>query len=296
MLKTEKKQKGMLHFLIREKTVVSIILLYAITLFFDGFPDVHAFSVKNYHFLYWIEYVCTIYFIVEAILKIKFWGFRLYWEGTWNRFDFTIVVISLPSLLEPIDGMSGFQMVLLFRIARLFRLFKLLRFIPHGPKIWEGVKRALQASVGVFLALFMLNLLLAMGATILFGEYAPKQFGNPLLSIYTLFKVFTVEGWYEIPDLLSERTGSSLWALVVRGYFVLSVLVGGILGLSLANAVFVDEMTADNTVKVERMVKRLERDIKKLRVEQQQDHANLIGNIQSELQQMRQILEKHNPR
>ena len=292
MKKAKKIIRGRQKFLIRERTVVSAILLYAATLFLDGFPDVHAFSTRHYHFLYWIEYSCTLYFVIEAILKIQFYGFQRYWAGGWNKFDFTIVVISLPSLLEPIDGMSGFQMVLLFRLARLFRLFKLLRFIPHGPKIWEGVKRALQASVGVFLALFMLNLLLAMGATILFGEHAPELFGNPLLSIYTLFKVFTVEGWYEIPDLLTARTGSHLWAFVVRGYFALSVLVGGILGLSLANAVFVDEMTADNTIKVKKMVLRLEQDIRNLRNERQQDHAILFEDIQSELRQVRQLLEQ----
>ena len=79
---------------------------------------------------------------------------------------------------------------------------------------------------------------------------------------------------------------------MVRGYFALSVLVGGILGLSLANAVFVDEMTADNTVKVEKMVLRLEQDIRNLRNERQQDHAILFEDIQSELRQVRQLLEQ----
>ncbi|MFQ5631126.1 MAG: ion transporter [bacterium] len=290
------KARWLFYFIIRERTVVSVIILYAISLFIDGFPAAHEFSIMHKHFLYWIEYICTIYFVIEAALKILASGFHGYWRVAWNKFDFIIVLVSLPSLLEPIDAISGFQMVLVLRLARLFRLFKLLRFIPHGPKIWSGVKRALQASVGVFLALMMLNLLLAMGATILFGHEAPQYFGNPMLSIYTLFKIFTVEGWHEIPDALTKETGSSLWAFAVRGYFVICVLVGGILGLSLANAVFVDEMTADNTVKVENMVERLENDIKQLHEERQKDHAVLLADIQSELRQLRSMIENQNPR
>ena len=49
--------------------------------------------------------------------------------------------------------------------------------------------------------------------------------------------------------------------ILVRGYFVLAVLVGGILGLSLTNAVFVDEMTADNNDRLEQMVSDLREEL-----------------------------------
>jgi voltage-gated sodium channel len=107
----------------------------------------------------------------------------------------------------------------------------------------------------------------ALGATLIFGDRLPQHFGNPIVSIYTLFRVFTVEGWYEIPDLLLSETSSSAWVFLVRGYFTASVLIGGILGLSLANAVFVDEMTVDNTKDLEAMVGELRRDVAGLRQE-----------------------------
>jgi voltage-gated sodium channel len=43
------------------------------------------------------------------------------------------------------------------------------------------------------------------------------------------------------------------------------VLVGGILGLSLANAVFVDEMMADNTESLERKVDDLAAELRRIR-------------------------------
>lgn len=50
-----------------------------------------------------------------------------------------------------------------------------------------------------------------------------------------------------------------------RIFFVVAVLVGGILGLSLANAVFVDEMMMDNTENLERKVDALTEEVRRLR-------------------------------
>ena len=47
--------------------------------------------------------------------------------------------------------------------------------------------------------------------------------------------------------------------------FVLAVLIGGILGLSLANAVFVDEMMMDNTEVLERKIDALTEEVRRLR-------------------------------
>lgn len=106
----------------------------------------------------------------------------------------------------------------------------------------------------VFLTLFVLNLIFALGANILFGAISAEHFGDPLRSAYSLFKVFTVEGWHEMPDDLKEAGAADAEVMLLRAYFMAAVLIGGILGLSLANAVFVDEMTADNNDRLEEMV------------------------------------------
>ena len=50
-----------------------------------------------------------------------------------------------------------------------------------------------------------------------------------------------------------------------RIFFVVAVLIGGILGLSLANAVFVDEMMMDNTESLERKMDALTEEVARLR-------------------------------
>jgi len=254
----------MLKFLIKDNVVFTIIVINALAIFINAFPAANA-ATKG--MLFWVDYICAIYFVVEMFLKIKSCGFGDYWSSAWNKFDFFIVVLSSPVLLSPFFELKAFSVILILRLSRILRLFKLLTFIPNRDSILSGVVRALKASVGVFITLIFLNFMFAMGAVLLFGQDAPDFFGNPLIALYSLFKIFTIEGWYEIPDILAARADTVFAAFFVRLYFVVSVVIGGILGLSLANAVFVDEMTADNTAKAEGLILELKDEIRDLRKE-----------------------------
>ena len=105
----------------------------------------------------------------------------------------------------------------------------------------------------------------------LFRDIDPEHFDNPAVAAYSIFKVFTIEGWYEIPEGLEESARSNgkvedlrTFSIAVRVFFIAAVFVGGILGLSLANAVFVDEMIMDNTVELEQKVDELTREVRAL--------------------------------
>lgn len=223
---------------------------------------------------FWVDYSCVVFFLIEAVLKIGIDGWPLYQRSWWNRFDFAIVLISLPALLGPVMDSQEFAFILVLRLGRLFRLFRVLRFIPNLEHLALGIQRALKASIGVFLGLFLVILILSVGATLLFRDIDPEHFGNPAVSSYSIFKVFTVEGWYEIPEGLEEKARSNggvdnlrTFSIAVRIFFMAAVFIGGILGLSLANAVFVDEMIMDNTVDLERKVDGLAEEIRALRRE-----------------------------
>ncbi len=256
-----------------ESTVLAVIGLNAVVLFLHAFPG-NRLGLTG-EVLEWIDYVCMTYFVLEAATKMGSLGVRGYFRSGWNRFDFLVVMAGAPLLLHPpflAETISAHSAVPLLRMGRFLRFIRILRVIPNAEHIGRGVLRALRSSVGVFLVLLLLNFTLALGATVLFGDLpgADRYFGDPITSIYSLFKVFTVEGWYEIPDDLAENGASPAWVAVLRIYFILTVLIGGILGLSLANAVFVDEMTTDNNDELERMVTELRSEIRELRAEVQQ--------------------------
>lgn len=271
-----------------ERLVVWIILVNTLALFLDAFPIVHR---KSLGWLNVLDQICTLFFILEIVARVYLNGFRTFWANGWNRFDFWIVLLSLPSLLTLFFNSRAFSVILLLRLGRLIKFFRLLRFTPNGEHIWQGILRSLKASVSVFLAIFLLNLLFAMGATFLFGELAPEFFGDPLKAWYSLFKVFTVEGWYEVPDLLYERTGASSWAAGLRAYYVIAVFIGGILGFALANAVFVDEMTADNTDYVEQLVQQLAAAQSDFRQEVQL-HLKMMEQMQQELHELKGLMQR----
>lgn len=235
---------------VRESVVITVIVINSIAIFWRAFPDVPPTLSTG---LFVMDYGCTVYFLYEVVVKLRAAGRTGYFSTNWNRFDFAVVMVSLPMLLSPLfDVNEDFSVVLLLRLARLLRFFRLMRFIPDVERVFAGVRRGLKASIGVFLALALYNFALGLAACYLFRGVAPEHFGDPLLSLYSMFKVFTVEGWFEIPDTVALHHPT--WAVFVRGFFMFAVATGGLLGLSMANAVFVDEMVIDNNRELERQV------------------------------------------
>lgn len=271
-------------FLISEPTVMFVISLNGLALFFDAFPALHS-ATKG--FLGGLDYCCIVFFLVETCLKIAVNDYDEYWDSNWNRFDFFVVLFSLPALLAPIFYVKMFAAVPVLRLSRLFRFFKLMRFIPEGPRIWMGVQRALKASVAIFLALLLLIVILGMGAQMIFGEIVPEYFGNPLISCYNMFRLFTLENWSNIPDAIAANSRSVVWEVFGRVYVMLAVFVGGILGLSIANAIFVDEMTADNTDRVESMVEVLRAELNSFRGQNQRERQEANSKLAGEIEFMR---------
>ena len=181
-----------------ERIVIAAILLDTIAQFVMATTHPHLTQMASldraaaiHSVASWTDYGCVVYFVIEAIIKIRHEGFRAYWSNNWNRFDFIVVILSAPALLAPILPLRELSVFLVLRTGRVFRLMRVMRFIPHADHIYRGIKRALRASVGVFVALFLINLVFALGATQLFGRTAPQYFGNPALSIYSIFRVFT---------------------------------------------------------------------------------------------------------
>lgn len=254
--------RRLVDLLISERMVMTIILVNTIAMtaagFYDqGTPERRIFDA--------IDYACVIYFIIEVALKVRRVGWSAYRKDGWNRFDFIITLLCVPVLLEPFTHQSHLPLwIPVFRAGRLFRLFRVLRFIPDAAGLASGIIRSLKASVGVFLGLALVNLLFALTANFIFGDVVPEHFGDPAKSLYTIFQIFTLEGWNEYPTLIAARAGPDM-ALGAKIFFTLAVLVGGLLGLSLANAVFLDEMTLDNTRVVEEKVDRLALEIEALR-------------------------------
>ncbi len=236
------------------------ILINAVVIFSLYFP-----GLREHKTLIQIDHFFVIFFLIEVIIKLFVYKPKSYFSTRWNWFDFIIVVVSLPSLFMAYLPLPDTSSLLLLRVLRLARLFRFMAFVPHLSMILSGLGRALRASVFVLMVLLFLDLILAVLTCHFYQNIAPEYFGNPLISAYTVFQLFTVEGWNEVADVIADNSSGEYMIGFSRFFFVLIVLIGGIFGMSLANAVFVDEMTMDNNNELEAKIDKLQGEITQIR-------------------------------
>lgn len=235
-----------------------VIVLNAIVIYFQ---------VCNYNSI-WLQIVdslCTIIFIAEMVMKIRAWGFSGYWENGWNRMDGILVILSVPTLLTPFVEQVGWNLsiLLIFRLLRVLKFFRLMKPFKNFTEIMKGFSSAMRKTWAVLVSFALLIFIFALINCSLFSDSAPEYFSTPMLSFYSVFRLFTIEGWYDIPDAVTNNAGP-VAVHFVRFYFCVLLILGGIIGMSLINSIFVDAMAEDNNDEVLKKMKKMEKDIQNL--------------------------------
>lgn len=247
--------------LLNDRFILGLILVNAVVIFLQGFK----LSTETTFILTQTDNIITIIFIFELIAKIRNYGAKNFAKSNWNIFDSILILLALPSLLLWIANIQSFQLdyLLVLRVTRIFKFFRFLRFFPKINQLINGVQRAIKASIIVIFGLFIFIFMISIVSCFFYRNIAPEYFGDPFLSLYSVFKVFTVEGWFEIPETIAQNA-SSKTAVLTKIYFVVILLTGGIFGLSIVNSIFVDAMVSDNNDDLEKKITSLEQKIDKL--------------------------------
>lgn len=240
------------RFFANDIVMLVLVLINTSIIFVSGFTS------GQEEILLFIDSMFTMLFVIEAVIKIQVSGFSGYWSNGWNKFDFVIVLLALPSCLNMIGyTMPATSVFLSLRTMRAFKSFRLLQFVPNIENLLNGIKMAFKASLLVAIGMVVLLLVFSIVTTFLFGGIAPEYFGNPALSVYSIFRLFTIEGWYEMPEAIAANSGTGM-AVFARVYFSVLLFMGGIIGMSLINSIFVDAMVADNNDDVLKKLEELE--------------------------------------
>lgn len=240
---------------LKDKFILALILLNAIILFVGGYSE----SENHKHLFLLADNLLTTLFIIELIIKLNEYGVKGYFKSNWNKLDFSLVVISVPALVSYILGIDilDVSFLLVFRILRVFKAFRFLKFIPNIGELFTGIQRALRASVFILMGFATYIFIIGILSFYLFQESDTDYFSTPIISLYSTFKIFTVEGWFEIPEAISENFSNS-GIFFTYLYFVFVVITGGIIGLSLVNSIFVDAMVSDNNDVIENKIDNLD--------------------------------------
>lgn len=179
------------------------------------------------------EWVITIYFTIEYILRIS----CVYRPSKYIFSFFGIVDLLsiLPSYLELLFGMTGyFAAVRAMRLIRVFRIFKLAKFLAESNSLVAALK-ASQAKITVFLT-FILMMVIVIGSIMYFIEGGTDDSGFTSIprSIYWAIVTLTTVGYGDIAPTTS--LGQLLAAIVmIMGYGVLAVPTG-IVSAEMVNA------------------------------------------------------------
>lgn len=240
--------------------ILIIVILNCVVIFLQ------CYGVHFKHLSYWDNFF-TIIFMIEVTVKINSLGFKEYWKDRWNRRDYVITVISALSLGQffyenTFVDTIGFITVL--RSLRALKLIRILKFIPNLSSFVKSIQLAVKTTSIIMLAFFILIFIVSIITCTLFRNVAPEYFANPIDSIYNTFRIFTVEGWYEIPDAITSSTQSFLTVNIVRLYFSVILFFGGIIGMGLITSMLVDAMASDNNDEVLKKMKSLEEKLDEL--------------------------------
>lgn len=173
-----------------------------------------------------IDHIFTLIFIAEMGYKLYFYGIDFF-KGKWNRFDFLVVLISsIPLLLLLFNvNINGLDYLLILRSFRLFKFFRLIKIIPNLSKVYYNFIKAIKITSGLAIGGFIILVVISIILCCMFKTISPEYFGDPFISIYSVFRLFSIEGWYEIPDKICESV-NYFNATLVRILFSCIVLFG----------------------------------------------------------------------
>lgn len=220
-----------------------------------------------------IDLIFTVIFLGEIFYKNAHYGIKTFWCHPMNTLDALLVILSIPSVINfivPI-GIIDLSFLLVLRVLRVLRIFRIIRLFPDFEVIVRNFMLALKQSSAFLLSFFILIIIFALIDCSMFREVAPQYFSTPFEAIYSTFRMFSVEGWYEIPAAVVAGLEGEFWRHVIRLYFCIQLLFGGIVGMSLINAIFVDAMVSDNNDDLKRDVAEIRTIVEKQNQEVRQE-------------------------
>eukprot|EP01065_Artemidia_motanka_P036316 TRINITY_DN4422_c0_g2_i1.p1 TRINITY_DN4422_c0_g2~~TRINITY_DN4422_c0_g2_i1.p1 ORF type:complete len:2025 (+),score=759.03 TRINITY_DN4422_c0_g2_i1:77-6151(+) len=191
-------------------------------------------------------------FGVEAMLKLAAFGVPGYFQDSWNRFDFSIVAVSVVGLVMQL-ALEDAPVLSVFRVLRLARLTRVIKTAVGVRKLLRTLWLALPGLVNVGALLLLLYFMYAVAGMVTFGRVKRGEcisdlanFDNFGSAMLLLFRASTGESWQlcmkdlsvQPPDCdrdlgeCGEPTSALLFFLsfiVVGKYIVLNVFVAIIL-------------------------------------------------------------------
>ena len=202
-------------------TLMVIIVLSVVVVLLETVPSLQE---KYGNFFYILEWIFTVIFTIEYILRL----YCVYRPLKYAKSFFGIIdlLAILPTYLSVfIIGAQSLLVIRILRLMRVFRIFKLWHFLTEGRQLVKALQ-ASRAKITVFM-LFVLLMVTIIGSImyIIEGGQENTGFSSIPQSIYWAIVTLTTVGYGDITP--TTDFGRFLSAIVmILGYAVLAVPTG----------------------------------------------------------------------
>ncbi len=232
-----------------QRFITAVILFAGVLVGAETYPALHERYRSAMHAL---DLVVLGIFTLEIVLKLVAEGSKpwRFFRDPWNVFDFVVVAASF----MPVG--AGSEAIVVLRLVRLLRVLRLVRALPRLQLLVAALLKSIPSMAYVSVLLFLLFYVYGVAAVFLFGKNDPVHFGNLQISILSLFRTVTLEGWtalmytqmygcasygYEGNQALCTQSSAS--PLVGAAFFVSFVLLGTMIVLNLFIGVIMNGMS-----------------------------------------------------
>lgn len=184
--------------------------------------SVDKYALKYQHLFYIVEWVLTIFFTLEYIIRIIVSPDKK--KYIFSFFGIIDLLSILPAYLSLVfTGMHSLMILRSFRLLRVFRVFKLARFIGEASHLSQALK-ASRHKITVFVVTVGI-IVVIMGTIMYLVEGAEHGFTSIPRAIYWAIVTLTTVGYGDIaPGTVFGQTLASM--LMIMGYGIIAVPTG----------------------------------------------------------------------
>jgi voltage-gated sodium channel len=204
--------------------MLGVITVNAVTLGLETYDSIDAAIGRELHLA---NDVILGLFVVELLIRMGAHAERPadFFRSGWNVFDFVIIAVAfVPGLRENST---------LLRLARLLRVVRVVRLIPDLRILLTAVVRSLPPLGSMAILTTLILFVYGMVGWSLFGDEAPKEWGDIGTAMLTLFTLLTLEN---LPVYLEQGRAIHSWPWIyfvsfalIAAFIVLNVLIGIVL-------------------------------------------------------------------
>ncbi len=266
-----------------EELLLTLILINVGVLYLHTFDEL----IPYYAFFEIVDLLFTLVFAVEIGFKIyEIEGnnkLKKYLKSNWNKIDFFSVVLSIPSIFAFFfDQFEVFTLFVVLRSLRVFKFLRIIEYIPNGKRISSQMFKAFRSVMFIIFAFTIYSVIISLISVSLFKHYSPTYFHNAFDSFFTIFKVFSGDGFSDVVADIEANSGKGVaFMYFTKFYFVFIVFTGSILGLSLINSIFIDQMSRSEE-KSEKETDKLDEKLDRL-LQKQEDLSAEIQELKKKL-------------